>query len=267
MADSIRTALERLVNAVKVYDATGMDVLGDAIAAARAALAEQQGETPTTDWKAICVELLAALKNAIRVVYHEDGTQHISTADPVIAKADAALASDGPAVPEGREQASVIEEPSDDELESVARAAEIQNMREQGGLSANDANGIQAQLQRQRLAGLRAVFDLGHQPSPPAEGEVRELVAKLRRLAPHNPLGTADPTITRAAELLQQQHPAPVPVSEGWPEFSDCERVNDQTWCFNPLLSHWKLTRIKQGVHTHWLPAHALPLPQGEAQP
>jgi hypothetical protein len=45
-----------------------------------------------TDFRALCAELLEALENAIRVIYHEDGTKHISTADPVIAKADAALA-------------------------------------------------------------------------------------------------------------------------------------------------------------------------------
>lgn len=50
------------------------------------------------------------------------------------------------------------EGPTDEELESVARAAEIQNMKEQGGLTANDANGVAAQLQLQRLAGLRAVL-------------------------------------------------------------------------------------------------------------
>jgi hypothetical protein len=52
-----------------------------------------------TDFRALCAELLEALENAIRVIYHEDGTKHISTADPVIAKADAALAqpeSQGP---------------------------------------------------------------------------------------------------------------------------------------------------------------------------
>ena len=54
--------------------------------------------------------------------------------------------------------------------------------------------------------------------TPPAKGEVAELVAKLRRLAPQNPLGIADPTILRAADLLEQRHPAPVPVSERLPE-------------------------------------------------
>jgi hypothetical protein len=46
----------------------------------------------STDYRALCAELLNALENAIRVIHHEDGTQHISTADAVIAKADAALA-------------------------------------------------------------------------------------------------------------------------------------------------------------------------------
>ena len=45
----------------------------------------------TTDYRALCAELLAALENAIGVIYHEDGTQHISTADAVITRADVAL--------------------------------------------------------------------------------------------------------------------------------------------------------------------------------
>jgi hypothetical protein len=49
-----------------------------------------------TDFRALCAELLEALENAIRVIYREDGTKHISTADPVIAKADAALAQPEP---------------------------------------------------------------------------------------------------------------------------------------------------------------------------
>jgi hypothetical protein len=59
-------------------------------------LTETTGNKAMTDWKALCAELLEALENAIRVVYHEDGTKHISTADPVIAKADAALAQPEP---------------------------------------------------------------------------------------------------------------------------------------------------------------------------
>ncbi len=51
------------------------------------------------DFRALCAELLEALENAIRVIYREDGTKHISTADPVIAKADVALAQPEPAKP------------------------------------------------------------------------------------------------------------------------------------------------------------------------
>ncbi len=56
-----------------------------------------------TDFRALCAELLDALENAIRVIYREDGTKHISTADPIIAKADAALAQPEPNVPTDEE--------------------------------------------------------------------------------------------------------------------------------------------------------------------
>jgi len=52
----------------------------------------------------------------------------------------------------------------------------------------------------------------------------------------------------------------PVPVSERWPEFSDCNPF-EAVWAFNPVLDHWKLTRINQTIHTHWLPHWALPMP------
>jgi hypothetical protein len=55
VSSDIRAALERLLGAVDVYEATGMDVLDDAIAAARAALAEPVGEAEVN------LELMAAL--------------------------------------------------------------------------------------------------------------------------------------------------------------------------------------------------------------
>jgi hypothetical protein len=63
--------------------------------------------TPT-DWRALCAELLEALENAIRVVYNEDGTKHISTADPTIAKADAALAQPEPQGPTDEELGKLL---------------------------------------------------------------------------------------------------------------------------------------------------------------
>jgi hypothetical protein len=61
----------------------------------------------------------------------------------------------------------------------------------------------------------------------------------------------------RANELLAQ----PVAVSERWPEFSDCD-PQERVWAWNPVLDHWKLSRINRSVHTHWLPANALPTPE-----
>jgi hypothetical protein len=78
--------------------------------------------------------------------------------------------------------------------------------------------------------------------SPPADGEVAEC----------------------AAELLQRQVLVPVSVSERPPEDQLC-------WWFEPdeeddeaYGSSWTLLRICGGTssYTHWLPAHALPLPE-----
>jgi hypothetical protein len=52
-----------------------------------------------TDFRALCAELLWALENAISIIYREDGTKHISTAEQVVNRARAALA-DEPTVPE-----------------------------------------------------------------------------------------------------------------------------------------------------------------------
>lgn len=49
------------------------------------------------------------------------------------------------------------EELTDEELEAIAGAAEIQYIKEHGGLTASTPDGIDAQLRAQRIAGLRAV--------------------------------------------------------------------------------------------------------------
>ncbi len=61
----------------------------------------------------------------------------------------------------------------------------------------------------------------------------------------------------------------PVEVSDGWPEFSDCDDF-ERVHCFNPVLEHWKLNKINPSIHTHLLPHWALPVPaadKGEGQP
>jgi len=64
----------------------------------------------------------------------------------------------------------------------------------------------------------------------------------------------------RAAELLEQRHPTPIPLAERWPEFSDCD-PEKRVWVWNPFLDHWKMSRVNPSVHTHWLPANDLPVP------
>lgn len=68
----------------------------------------------------------------------------------------------------------------------------------------------------------------GHQPTPPAEGEVAEFITQLKSYAEYGtPIRLIPFVITRAAELLQQQEAeikrlraqqTPVPVSERLPE-------------------------------------------------
>jgi hypothetical protein len=67
------------------------------------------------------------------------------------------------------------------------------------------------------------------------------------------------------AVLARWGQPAatPIPVAERWPEFSDCD-PQERVWTWNPVLDHWKLSRINRSVHTHWLPANALPVPSND---
>ena len=121
-------------------------------------------------------------------------------------------------------------------------------------------------------------------PAPPAEGEVAELAAKLRKLAPQNPLGIADPTITRAAELLERHAaPVPVPVDERLPGPEDCvphPRTKLGNWCWGfercevslARPARWRLMHMEtvEMEASHWLEAQSLPLPApqgGEVEP
>ncbi len=89
-----------------------------------------------TDFRALCAELLKAWEIEL-------GDLHQT--NRLCKRARAALAQPEP------------QGPTDEELEATARAAEILSMKEQGGLTSSTLDGIHAQLQEQRLAGLRAV--------------------------------------------------------------------------------------------------------------
>lgn len=94
----------------------------------------------TTDWKALCAELVD-----IATAHCNPDDFAVSYCAAVLLRARAALAQPEP---EGL---------TDEELEDIARAAEIQHMKEHGGLTASNPDGIHAQLRAQRIAGLRAV--------------------------------------------------------------------------------------------------------------
>lgn len=65
--------------------------LTEALLAIAAQARDAGAEEP--DFPKLCEELADALHNAIRVIHHEGGTKHISTARPVLARARSALIS------------------------------------------------------------------------------------------------------------------------------------------------------------------------------
>lgn len=107
--------------------------------------------------------------------------------------------------------------------------------------------------------------------SPPAEGEVAELVAWLRDHASAKGRIQRE-SFTRAADLLERQAaPVPVPVTERLPGPEDCDEEG-YCWRWNMIAGSWArqpISRRWYEFETHWLPAHALPLPVpgGEVEP
>ena len=119
--------------------------------------------------------------------------------------------------------------------------------------------------------------DRARRPAPaPAAGEVGELLAWLR-LTAGSDNSYSRVRLTRAADLLSQRHPSPVPVSVRLPQPEDCD-AEGRCWWFNPgepamsnphiATSSWGLCRMLNGkpMGTHWLSAHALPLPAREVK-
>ena len=108
-----------------------------------------------------------------------------------------------------------------------------------------------------------------------------ELVAELRMMASQAAEAcqfTDAENLSRAADLLEQHHPAPVPVSERLPGPEDCD-AEGRCWWFLPTQQleilrqsdAWSFRRHTPRkddycLWTHWLPATALPLPAGEVE-
>jgi hypothetical protein len=122
------------------------------------------------------------------------------------------------------------------------------------------------------LSWTECVLTRWGRPAPvPAEGEVAEVMGLFRRWAEAYPDSViVDPYwLTRAADLLERQAaPVPVSVSERLPGPEDCD---SHGWCWVLYSAHstWTLEPPygQDGMPTgwtHWLPAHALPLPEAK---
>jgi hypothetical protein len=121
----------------------------------------------------------------------------------------------------------------------------------------------------------RARAALAAEPEPPADKEVAEFIAQLKRYAEEGtPLRLMPFIVARAADLLERlavtEMVGPVPVSARLPGPEDCDEKG-QVWAwrlFDPedddngdfwalIPSKWLDTRL----WSHWLPATALAEP------
>ena len=108
----------------------------------------------------------------------------------------------------------------------------------------------------------------GRPAPPPADGEVGELVELFRYAAENDPtfaLTSAD--MRHAADLLERLiPPQPIPASERLPRPEDCDAEGRCWWI---RIDTWMLKSfaVIDGdpvpLGSHWLPAHALPVPEG----
>ena len=180
--------------------------------------------------------------------------------EDIVVRARAALA-DGPAVPQGRE-------PGAADLEKEFRYW----WKEIHGSPYFGAVPLVAVLSWTEYALARWGNPV---PAPPADGEVAELVAWLKKKrASYELFGCYDAAarITRAAELLQRQALVPVSVSERPPGPEDCDAEGRCWWgtpgfvnsCTVAQSAQWRLSTPDDrfGSELFWLPAHALPLPE-----
>ena len=103
----------------------------------------------------------------------------------------------------------------------------------------------------------------GNHPGSPdssaADGEVAAIAKWLKKRGRLADLGTKD-WYFRAADLLERQAPQPISVSKRLPGPGDCD-AEGLCWVWNTTAYTWGLFRLDLTVHSHWLPAHALPQP------
>jgi hypothetical protein len=203
-------------------------------AEARTALAEPQppadGEVAELVVREIARTLRSLATTEKQIARHYSATLLTRAADLL------ARLSDGPAV-QSREPASVVEQPSDRELLELMP----ESMRDEFSYAAktcSDATGGQVKPRIFRVC-LNTVA-------------LEYACAVLARW------GTPNLEETRSSL-------APIPVSERLPEAGDCD-AEDNCWWFDPHADgSWYMDTF-MSTYTHWLPAHALPLPNGEVE-
>ena len=211
-----------------------------------------------TDFRALCAEMAAELDHNRRCLLDDATLTH-----PLADRARAALAEP---VAERVTRALPEHAPDEHPPSSLDR-------REVAAWSHGPGCGWQA-------ARAALAEQVTEPPAPPAEGEIDQLVSQLRDYAQgeaENGWHDDAARFRRAAELLERHAaPVPVPVAERLPGPKDCD-AEGRCWLCGKVEGDWRLINpANAGVprlqyyFSHWLPAHALPLPApqgGEVEP
>lgn len=129
-----------------------------------------------------------------------------------------------------------------------------------------DLNAEIKELARERNAVILAHYYQEPDIQDIADGEVGELADFVRGCADdYESHGRC--RLIRAADLLERQAaPQPIPVSERLPGPEDCD-AEGRIWIHMPDIGtapSWRLVDPREigPYHSHWLPAHALPVLQ-----
>jgi hypothetical protein len=220
---------------------------------------------PDPDYRALCAELVADIEEWMV------GTDHrpMSSVE-LVDRAEAALAQPEP--PTDGEVAEVLQWPA--EWSRKQRAQEAEMLCCSAGMTPGKE---MQQLVRDARDGmpLQHLHDLiSHAiptPQPPADGEVEDALLELRSIVMglgQMGMNVVAKRVEHAADLLQRQHPQPVPASERLPGAEDCDG-GGRCWLLYRSTSMnrtpaWSLVHrrsILDAPYSHWLPHWALPAP------
>ena len=205
----------------------------------------------STDYRALCAELVAALDPK---VVGKDGYGPIAALLP---RARAALAQPEPVAP------------TDEELLEMWHSSDWFNE----GATLREFISI-ARAVLAKWGNSQGILDSSPQPEPvaPTDEEIEEWADASSEV----PLEEMDPDIhgwrrcftkeefgaSIRAALTRWGTPAiqPVPVSERLPGADDCDAEGRCWWHRYTPTKEWHLQRLRTGQYNHWLPHWALPV-------